>query len=174
GAPEQLLAMCTGERRGGETVAIDHEEWQRRMDAAAAEGERLIGIAARDVHGTKTTLSFEDLESGLVFLGMVGFVDPPRPEVIGAIADCRSAGIAVKMITGDHAATARAIARQLGFEDPQVLRGVDLDQIPDDELPAVVARTSVFARTSPEHKLRIVRALQSTGAVVAMTGDGVN
>jgi magnesium-transporting ATPase (P-type) len=121
------------------------------------------------------SLDFGDLDDGLVFLGVVGFIDPPREEAVAAIAECHSAGIAVKMITGDHAATAAAIARQLGLgEDPHVLTGRDLDDIPDERLTDVVVDTTVFARTSPEHKLRIVRALQSRGAVVAMTGDGVN
>ena len=110
-----------------------------------------------------------------MFQGLVGFIDPPRDEAIAAVAECHSAGIEVKMITGDHAATAAAIARQLGLgERPRVLTGRDLDGVPDGELPAAVAETDVFARTSPEHKLRIVRALQQAGAVVAMTGDGVN
>jgi magnesium-transporting ATPase (P-type) len=110
-----------------------------------------------------------------VFLGLVGFIDPPRAEAVEAIAQCRSAGVAVKMITGDHGATAAAIARQLGLTDnPEVMTGADLDRTSDADLPAVARRADVFARTSPEHKLRLVRALQSTGAVVAMTGDGVN
>src|SRR5690606_38665193 len=103
------------------------------------------------------------------------FIDPPREEAIAAIAECRSAGIRVKMITGDHAATAAAIARQLGLgETGRVLTGHDLDNISDEEFAAAVRDTTVFARTSPEHKLRIVQALQADGAVVAMTGDGVN
>src|SRR5690606_34801376 len=104
-----------------------------------------------------------------------GFIDPPRDEAVSAIAECRAAGITVKMITGDHAATAAAIARQLGLdESPRVLTGADLDGMSDDALGKAVDHTAVFARTSPEHKLRIVRALQAKGAVVAMTGDGVN
>jgi magnesium-transporting ATPase (P-type) len=111
----------------------------------------------------------------LIFLGIVSFIDPPREEAIAAIDECKSAGIAVKMITGDHAATAAAIARQLGLgENPHVLTGHDIDAISDEVLRTAVIDTSVFARTSPEHKLRIVRALQADGAVVAMTGDGVN
>jgi magnesium-transporting ATPase (P-type) len=112
---------------------------------------------------------------GLAFLGVVGFIDPPREDAIAAIAECQSAGIAVKMITGDYATTAVAIARQLDMADaPDVINGADLEHIADHALVEVAARTEVFARTSPEHKLRIVRALQASGAVVAMTGDGVN
>src|SRR5690606_31531469 len=106
---------------------------------------------------------------------LVGFIDPPREEAIFAVGECRSAGIDVKMITGDHAATASAIAQQLGLgENPSVLTGQDLDRLSEEELVRKVEKISVFARTSPEHKLRVVRALQSRGAVVAMTGDGVN
>src|SRR5690606_32357591 len=120
-------------------------------------------------------LTFAEVESGLIFLGIVGFIDPPRDEVVTAIAECRSAGIEVKMITGDHAATAAAIARQLGLaEAPRVLTGRELDEIPDEAVVAAAETAGVFARTGAEHKLRIVRALQSRGAVVAMTGDGVN
>ncbi|GGC39180.1 hypothetical protein GCM10011371_28180 [Novosphingobium marinum] len=108
-------------------------------------------------------------------LGLMGFVDPPREEAKRAIAECRSAGIAIKMITGDHAATAMAIARQLNLSDnPQALTGTEIEALDDDELSGRVEQVSVFARASPEHKLRIVRALQSHGHIVAMTGDGVN
>ena len=122
-----------------------------------------------------TRVSFRDVEHGLVFLGIVGFIDPPREEAVAAIAECRSAGIDVKMITGDHAQTAAAIARQLGLGDsPRVLTGHDVDRLSDAALEEALERTEVFARTSPEHKLRIVKALQAKGAIVAMTGDGVN
>jgi len=120
-------------------------------------------------------IDFADIESGLTFLGIVGFIDPPRDEAISAIAECRSAGIGVRMITGDHAATAKAIARQLGLgDDPTVLTGNDLDHLSGEAFARAVRDTVVFARTSPEHKLRIVQALQAEGRVVAMTGDGVN
>ncbi len=175
GAPDELLQKCTAQVEGAGTAPIDREYWTQRIAAAAAEGERVLGFACKIAKPDADTLDFPDLEDGLVLLGLVGFIDPPREEAIAAIAECHSAGIDVKMITGDHAATAAAIARQLGLvEKPQVLTGSQLDEISDDQLPAVAADTSVFARTNPEHKLRIVRALQSTGAVVAMTGDGVN
>ncbi len=175
GAPDDLLRMCAVQARGDGTDPIDREYWAERIAAAAAEGERVLGFAAKPMSTATDLVEFADIEQGLVFLGLVGFIDPPREEATAAIAECHSAGIEVKMITGDHGATAAAIARQLGLaEDPQVLTGHDLDQIDDSDLAAVAARTVVFARTNPEHKLRIVRALQSTGAVVAMTGDGVN
>jgi magnesium-transporting ATPase (P-type) len=120
-------------------------------------------------------LDADKLETGLVFLGLVGLTDPPRPEAIAAVAECRAAGIRVKMITGDHAGTASAIARQIGLENPdRVLTGHDLDKLDDAQLALEVVGTSIFARTSPEHKLRLVTALQANGLTVAMTGDGVN
>jgi len=122
-----------------------------------------------------TVLEHADVEGRLALLGMVGLIDPPRPEAIGAVAECHSAGIRVKMITGDHAGTAAAIARQIGLQNPHaVLTGADLERMNDAELAAAVRETDVFARTSPEHKLRLVMALQSHGMTVAMTGDGVN
>ncbi|RXE47632.1 HAD-IC family P-type ATPase [Chromohalobacter israelensis] len=175
GAPDELLALCTAQAAGEASVALDRDAWAARIAQAAGEGERVLGLAVKPVPAGTHTLQFADLEEGLCFLGLVGFIDPPREEAIAAIAECRDAGIAVKMITGDHAATAAAIARQLGLgEAPRVLTGRELDAIPDDALPGRVVETAVFARTTPAHKLRIVRALQSTGAIVAMTGDGVN
>ena len=175
GAPEQVLDMCKFQETGESRTPLDVEEWHARIATAAEEGERLIGVAFRAAESTDRHLDFDHLQQGLVFLGLVGFIDPPRAEAIAAIAECHSAGIAVKMITGDHGATAEAIARQLGLdEDPKVVTGSELDRIPDEQLPDVVGVSSVFARTSPEHKLRIVQALQSRREVVAMTGDGVN
>jgi magnesium-transporting ATPase (P-type) len=141
GAPEELLAL---------SGMPQDPAWQERVARAASAGERVLGFACRTMGSETRALTVEDVEQ-LQFLGIVGFIDPPRPEALAAIAQCKSAGIAVKMITGDHAATAAAIARQLG-------------------LPA----EGVHARATPEDKLRLVRALQAEGAVVAMTGDGVN
>ncbi|WP_072395612.1 cation-transporting P-type ATPase [Hyphomicrobium sp. CS1GBMeth3] len=175
GAPERVLEMCALQDCGHHTQALDMAYWTERIAAAASNGERVLGFAMKTPDGNDECLTFSDVESGLVFLGIVGFIDPPRPEVVEAIAECNSAGIRVKMITGDHAATAAAIARQLGLgEAPRVLTGHDLDTLSDDALREAVSDTAVFARTSPEHKLRIVRALQANGHIVAMTGDGVN
>jgi magnesium-transporting ATPase (P-type) len=175
GAPERLLAMCTHQAIENGAAALDTEAWMARAAAAASDGERVLGFAYRTMAAAPDRLSFADVEDDLVFLGLIGFIDPPRAEAVTAVAECGSAGIDVKMITGDHAATAAAIARQLGLaDDPQVVTGAELDGVPDSALPDLARRTSVFARTNPEHKLRIVRALQSGGAVVAMTGDGVN
>ncbi|KAA0970619.1 cation-transporting P-type ATPase [Aureimonas fodinaquatilis] len=165
GAPERVLAMC-------ENASAD--EWEGRIAQAAAQGERVLGFAARRA-GAGASLDMQTVQHELQFLGIVGFIDPPREEAIAAIADCRTAGIAVKMITGDHRDTALAIARQLNLSDnPQAMTGAELDKVPDAMLPDVARNIAVFARTNPEHKLRIVRALQSRGDVVAMTGDGVN
>ena len=175
GAPERLLELCSRQAGEGDPVPLDVEYWLERITRAAAEGERVLGFATKPAPGSADRLSLADIESGSIFLGIVGFIDPPREEAVAAIAECRSAGIAVKMITGDHAATAAAIARQLGLgQAPRVLTGQELDSLSDDELSAAVRDTVVFARTSPEHKLRIVRALQAQNCVVAMTGDGVN
>ncbi len=176
GAPERILAMCSAQRSpSGETAALEHEYWRRKADEIAAEGQRVLALAARLVAPGHVVLEHADVEGSLVLLGMVGLMDPPRPEAIAAVAECRSAGIRVKMITGDHAGTAAAIARQIGLENPQqVLTGADVDGMNDAVLAAAVRDTNVYARTSPEHKLRLVMALQSQGMTVAMTGDGVN
>jgi magnesium-transporting ATPase (P-type) len=175
GAPERLIALCQGEAGAdGSARPIEAGAWHREIDRAAAEGMRVLGFAARPADGL-AALDPGKPPEGLVFLGLAGFIDPPRPEAIEAVAQCRAAGIDVKMITGDHGATALAIARQIGLaEAPKLLTGADLDRLDDAALPTIVRETSVFARTNPEHKLRIVRALQADGAVVAMTGDGVN
>ena len=166
GAPEDVLTLA-GMPGGG--------VWEAAIARAAAAGERVLGFAMKRLAVAPQRLGFEDVRDGFAFLGLIGFIDPPRPEAVLAIAECRSAGIGVKMITGDHGVTAGAIARQLGLaENPVVVTGADVDAVSDEDLVDMAARTSVFARTSPENKLRIVRALQSTGAVVAMTGDGVN
>src|SRR3546814_1429254 len=117
-------------------------------------------------------MSAADVESGLTLLGLVGLSDPPRPEAIAAVAECKTAGIRVKMITGDHGATARAVALQLGLADnPRVVTGPQLDGLADAAFQAQAREATVFARTSPEHKLRLVEALQSAGSINAMTGD---
>jgi magnesium-transporting ATPase (P-type) len=175
GAPERLLELCQAQATPAGPTPVDKAYWTAQIAASASRGERVLGFAMATAASADGRLQHQDLASGLVFLGVVGFIDPPRPDVIGAIAECRSAGIAVKMITGDHAATAAAIARQLGLTDsPDVITGTDLDATAEADLAALARRASVFARTNPEHKLRIVKALQSTGAIVAMTGDGVN
>lgn len=165
GAPEEVMAIA----------GIEPAAWAFGIAAAARDGERLLGFARKRLTTPTTRLVFDDLASDVEFLGLMGFVDPPRPEAAAAIAQCRRAGIAVKMITGDHAATALAIARQLGIADePHVTTGSALERLSDAALSDAVLEIDVFARTNPEHKLRIVRALQYHGLIVAMTGDGVN
>ena len=167
GAAEALLA-----RARPSAAAPD---WNARIDEAAAEGERVLAFGVKTLPPGTASLDFADLEDGVELLGLVGFIDPPRAEAKAAIAECRAARVAVKMITGDHAGTAAAIARQLDIaDDPKVATGVEVDALTDDELRATVEGVSVFARASPENKLRSVRALQANGRIVAMTGDGVN
>lgn len=175
GAPDELLRLCKLQAHGQGTAPLDEKHWLKGIATAAREGERVLGFAVKSVPAGQREIDFPDLDDGLIFLGLVGFIDPPRSEAVAAIAECHAAGIEVKMVTGDHGETAAAIARQLGLgDDPFVLTGRDLDTIADADLPEAVLGTTVFARTSPEHKLRIVKALQSTGSIVAMTGDGVN
>ena len=158
----------------GDAVVPFDDAWRSRIlaanDALAGGGMRVLGIAYRSI------VSFDDdPESDVTLLGLVGIIDPPRPEVRDAVAVCRTAGIRPVMITGDHPLTAVAIGRDLGItETDRVLIGSDLDKLSDDEFDAAVREVSVFARVSPEHKLRIVGSLQKQGQVVAMTGDGVN
>jgi magnesium-transporting ATPase (P-type) len=175
GAPERLLAMCAQQRDAAGAVPLDAAYWHARVEALAAQGQRVLAVAARTDRRRGRDLRFGDVEHGLTLLGLVGLIDPPREEVIAAVRECRAAGIRVKMITGDHAVTARAIAAQIGLENTATaLTGAELDCVADAELPRVALDTDVFARVAPEHKLRLVQALQAQGHVVAMTGDGVN
>ncbi|MFO2503780.1 cation-transporting P-type ATPase [Legionella pneumophila serogroup 1] len=176
GAPERILHMCqTQKTNSGEIELLNNEYWKQKMEEIASLGQRILAFAIKKTKPEHTVLEFRDIEDGLTFIGMVGLIDPPRPEAITAVAQCHAAGIQVKMITGDHASTALAIGRQIGLKNlDKVLTGIDLDNMDDAILRNVVLETDIFARTSPEHKLRLVMALQSHGMTVAMTGDGVN
>jgi magnesium-transporting ATPase (P-type) len=175
GAPERVLAMCSHQADGEGERLLDRQYWERAADRMAEAGHRVLAVASRRLPATTHELVYSDVERGLTLEGLVGLIDPPRPEAIAAVAECRSAGITVKMITGDHVGTALAIARQIGIADGgSVATGNDIDGWSDTELARQVTGIHVFARTSPEHKLRLVTALQAGGAVVAMTGDGVN
>jgi magnesium-transporting ATPase (P-type) len=176
GAPEQILAMCAQQRGAGQAPEpLDLAHWQAHADRIAAQGQRVLALAVRPVAPEHTVLELSDVGGPLVLLGLVGLIDPPRAEAAEAVAECRGAGIRVKMITGDHKGTAVAIGRQIGLQNPDsVLTGADLDAMDETALAAAVVETDIFARTSPEHKLRLVMALQSHGMTVAMTGDGVN
>jgi len=176
GAPERILVMCKDQRAAeGGVEALDATYWTDRADGVAAQGQRVLALATRVVQPEHTVLEHRDVEGTLTLLGMVGMIDPPRTEAIAAVKECHEAGIRVKMITGDHAKTAAAIGRQIGLQNPDmVLTGADLNDMNDAALKESVLRCDIFARTSPEHKLRLVTALQSHDLIVAMTGDGVN
>jgi len=178
GALERLLERCSQMLdRQGNPVPVDADAIRTVAQDLASEGLRVIACARRDGDHVTEEMDHHHVTEGFVFLGMQGMIDPPREEAIAAVAKCQRAGIRVKMITGDHAATARAIARQIGLdgaESAPALTGRELDAIEDEDLPAIADRTVVFARVAPEQKLRLVRALQSLGHIVAMTGDGVN
>jgi magnesium-transporting ATPase (P-type) len=176
GAPEAVVALCAYQRAAhGGTEPLDVDHWHGMVEELAAEGQRVIAVAARAVPQEHTILNIADLEGQLTLIGLIGLIDPPRAEAIEAVAECHAAGIRVKMITGDHAATARAIAGMIGLKNhDRVLTGADLEAMDDAALADAAVETDVFARTSPAHKLRLVTALQARGLTVAMTGDGVN
>jgi len=179
GAVERLLDRCVDALApDGTSRPLDRAEVRQAVDEMAREGLRVLAMARRATHPGHERLEHEHVGQGLTFLGLQGMIDPPRAEAIRAVARCREAGIRVKMITGDHAVTARAVAVQIGLVDPgtevRTLTGRELEQVSDADLPEVADRTPVFARVAPEQKLRLVRALQARGHIVAMTGDGVN
>ncbi|MCR4377188.1 MAG: cation-transporting P-type ATPase [Rhodospirillales bacterium] len=175
GAPERVLEMCATVRTSAGDRPLDKALWHARIEALAAQGQRVLAVAYKPGDSDKIELNFSDVESGMVLLALFGFIDPPREEAIIAVQQCQSAGIVVKMITGDHRATACAIARQLHLANPDdALTGYELETMDDAELRERVQRVNVFARVSPEHKLRLVSLLQDCGLTVAMTGDGVN
>lgn len=168
GAPERIVHLC-------ELSADAQQQHKDTIQNIAAAGQRVLGFAYKWVTPDTTTIDEEILTDGVQFLGFCGLIDPPRPEVQEAIKICKQAGINVKMITGDHAATAQAIGRELGLEHTDtVMEGHEIEALSDDALRDRVLTIDIFARTTPEHKLRLVSALQAHGQVVAMTGDGVN
>lgn len=174
GAPEQVLEMCNKERKDGDDHPINLGFWKEQLESIARQGQRTLALAYLAV-GDKRELNFGDVKSGLTLLGLFGLIDPPREEAITALASCRSAGIKVKMITGDHGLTAAAIGEQIGMQAREgAVTGSMLDSTDDSELQILVQKTDIFARVSPEHKLRLVKALQANDQVVAMTGDGIN
>lgn len=181
GALERLLERCTdalGEHNA--LVKLDREIVSRAAETMAARGLRVLAMARRHVDAHHLKLEHSHVATGLTFLGLQGMMDPPRPAAIASVRQCQQAGIAVKMITGDHLITARAIAGQIGLQGREengklvALSARELEKVSDAELPELAERTAVFARVAPEQKLRLVKALQSRGHIVAMTGDGVN
>lgn len=176
GAPEIVLELATRECRGGERIPIDRAPLMRQVEAMAADGLRVMAFASRRLETLPARADPASLERDLDFVGLVGLIDPPRPEAREAIATCCAAGIVPVMITGDHPVTARAIAARLGLldDDHEVTTGRQLAALEPAALAEHAMRTRVYARVSPEQKLDIVVALQRRGEVVAMTGDGVN
>jgi magnesium-transporting ATPase (P-type) len=174
GAPETIFGACRFERANGEDRLLDHARWQSTMQEAARDGLRLIALAMRPAEGGQRELCQNDVQNGYSLLGVLCIGDPPREEAMRAVARCRDAGIAVKMITGDHLDTACAIGSRFGLRADKALSGEAIESMDEAALRAAVAHTDIFARASPEHKLALVQALQANGAVVAMTGDGVN
>ena len=178
GAPERVLAMCTSQAcEDGSTEPLSQDAWRAAIDAQAHAGRRVLALAERVLPADTNELRHADVQHALVLLGVVGIIDPPRAEAVQAVARCHAAGIRVVMITGDHGVTAGAIAAQLGMGlggGLPAVTGPQIEAMDDAALREVVRDARVFARASPEHKLRLVRALQDNGEIVAMTGDGVN
>jgi Ca2+-transporting ATPase len=183
GSPESLIPKCRSALIDAiENIQeIDRPTINEQLESMAEKGLRVLVLARKEFSETATSIHHEDVQDGLIFLGLQGMIDPPRPEAASAVTICKKAGIQVKMITGDHALTAASIAGQLGLYDNldevskrASLTGVEIDRLSERELVDAVGPTAVFARVSPEHKLRLVQALQERGEVVAMTGDGVN
>lgn len=179
GAVEKVLERCS-QQLGltGNVQILDRMSALKAAEEMAARGLRVLAFARKACADCHIKFGHEDLASDLTFLGLQGMIDPPRAEVIHAVQECKEAGIQVKMITGDHALTASAIAREVGLTEPgselRALTGAQLSQLSDQELIEVAELSQVFARVAPEQKLRLVEALQEKGHVVAMTGDGVN
>nr|WP_306060874.1 cation-translocating P-type ATPase [Natronococcus sp. AD5] len=176
GAPEIVLERCTRELIDGEIRHLSAErraEITEHVEAFAEDALRVMGFAYRPVADVSSPTA-ETIENDLVFLGLQGMLDPPRSEVPAAIDGCQTAGISVVMVTGDNAITARAIGEQIGLTTQTVSTGSDVETMDDDDLREAVTSTAIFARTTPEHKVRILQTLQESGHTVAMTGDGVN
>ena len=183
GAMEKVLGMCTQELDPeGRERPCDPDTINQQAQSLAERGLRLLGFAQGTSSSNSNTLDPNQPLSGLTWVGLQGMMDPPRPEAIQSVQACQNAGIAVKMITGDHAVTAGAIAQEIGLDgvtvahrgSPRIMTGSDLSECPLDQLPETADETAVFARVAPEQKLRLVEALQTRGHIVAMTGDGVN
>ncbi|WP_214698450.1 MULTISPECIES: cation-transporting P-type ATPase [unclassified Exiguobacterium] len=167
GAPDRLFEMASSED-------FTEEYWDEKRKEIADRGQRVLGAGFKRVDSSKQSIDHEDVENSLTFLGLFGIVDPPRQEAIDAVAACRDAGIRIKMITGDHKDTAVAIAKELGMEVEGALEGRELTDMSDEEIKEASVHNDVFARTSPNDKLRLVKGLQENGLITSMTGDGVN
>ena len=179
GAPKEVLSLCTYMMRDGVRVPMDDAQREKIMaenDEYARNGLRVLAAAQRALPTDMITYTAETVEEDLTFLGLMAMMDPPRPEVADAVAKCHHAGIRIIMITGDYGLTAETIARRIGIvaERPRIVTGVELETMPEEDLKKALTGEVIFARVAPEHKLRVVNALQEMGQVVAVTGDGVN
>lgn len=175
GAPDVLFKLCDKQLTANGEEAFNQAYWEQQIASYARKGLRMLGVVYREQAEAITKLEHTDIQQNMTFLGVAGIMDPPRSEAIEAIRLCQNAGINVKMITGDHPETALAIGAMLNIgNSKEVITGQELEQLDDNELIAVAEQYDVFARTSPEHKLRLVRALQANKQIVGMTGDGVN
>lgn len=175
GAPDKLITMCSQQLGADGPEELDSQFWDKTIESRADQGRRMLGLAFMSADHDKQEITHDDITGDLVFLGTVGIIDPPRPEAIEAVKVCQDAGIKVKMITGDHILTARSIGAQMGIGDGiTVISGAELEDMDDKQMQQAVKDCDVFARTSPEHKLRLVSAIQANGDISAMTGDGVN
>lgn len=175
GAPDRLLDMAEKEKSKAGEQKFDRRYWESKITELAQKGQRIIGAAYKIVDKGVVGIEHDDIHNGIVFLGLAGIIDPPREEAVEAIRLCSEAGITVKMITGDHVDTAKTIGKEMGIGDgTKALQGKDLEKMSDAELEVAAQEYDIFARTSPEHKLKLVKALQARGTICAMTGDGVN
>lgn len=180
GAPREILALCSHIWQNGQPHPLDDEQQARMIvanDDYARNGLRVLAVAWRVLPATVTTYTPEAIECDLIFLGLLAMMDPPRPEVARAVEECYRAGIRIIMITGDYGLTAESIARRIGIirgDHPRILTGAELDTLDDTALQAALREEIIFARVAPEHKLRVVSAVQAQGQIVAVTGDGVN
>ncbi|MGB2696512.1 MAG: calcium-translocating P-type ATPase, SERCA-type [Candidatus Zixiibacteriota bacterium] len=177
GAPESLLERSTHYREDGVTKELKgkkKDEFTRVYEEMAAGGLRVLAFAYRDLPADKKDLNADEVEKELIFVGFSGILDPPRPEVKGALSLAKDAGIEVIIMTGDAALTTKAVAQKIGFSSKRIITGKELDRMSEDELKEALQDTRIFARVSPSHKLRVVKLLRERGAVTAMTGDGVN
>lgn len=175
GAPDVLLDMVDYQLQGSDTIEFKPSYWTEKISTQAKKGQRILAAAFKEVSTDKDSLTHDDLKEDMIMSGLFGIIDPPKKEAIEAVAISKKAGISVKMITGDHKDTAVAIAQEIGLENyGNAIEGKEIEQMSDDELARIVLDHDVYARTTPEHKLRLVNAIQASGQIVGMTGDGVN
>lgn len=170
GSPDKLFTLAKAM-----DSSFDPDFWREKVEALSSQGKRVVAVGVRDVDQNQQTIEHEDVDTGVNFLGIVGIIDPPREEIIESLKVMKKAGVEVKMITGDHPTTAKAIAEALGLsENVQTITGLELDELSQEELIERVNDYQVFARTTPHNKLQIIEAFQKSGKTTAMTGDGVN